>query len=104
VFKGNIDIGNDVWIGREAFILSGVVVGDGAIIGARAVVAKDVAPYSIVVGNPARYIRSRFDEEIIEELLKIAWWNWPIGKIVEAMPIIMSGDIKGFIDRYAPES
>lgn len=98
--KGDINIGNDVWIGQEAFILSGVTIGDGAIVGARAVVAKDVAPYSIVVGNPAKHIRSRFDQEIVEDLLKIAWWDWNIEEIAKAMPMIMSGDIKGFIETY----
>lgn len=101
VLKGDIDIGNDVWIGQEAFFLSGIKVGDGAIIGARAVVAKDVQPYSIVVGNPARHIRFRFDEATIESLLKMKWWDWPIEKIAEAMPMIMSADLEGFIAKYA---
>jgi acetyltransferase-like isoleucine patch superfamily enzyme len=101
IFRGDLTIGNDVWIGQEAFILSGVTVGDGAVIGARAVVAKDVAPYSIVVGNPARHVRFRFDEKTIEALLKIRWWDWPIEKIAEAMPMMLSEDIKGFIAKYA---
>lgn len=101
IFKGDIDIGNDVWIGQEAFILSGVKVGDGAVIGARAVVAKDVQPYSIVVGNPARHIRFRFNEATVESLLKMKWWDWPIEKIAEAMPMMMSADLEGFIAKYA---
>ena len=99
--KGDIIIGNDVWIGQEAFILSGVTIGNGAVIGARAVVAKNVKPYSIVVGNPARHIRFRFDEPTIEALLKIAWWDWPIEKIAEAMPLMLSNDVKGFVAKYA---
>jgi acetyltransferase-like isoleucine patch superfamily enzyme len=98
--KGDIVIGNDVWIGSHAIILSGVTIGDGAVIGAGSVVCKDVAPYSIVAGNPARQIRSRFDEVTNQSLLKMAWWNWPIAKIEEALPLILSGDIKLFIDRY----
>jgi acetyltransferase-like isoleucine patch superfamily enzyme len=73
--KGDIVVGNDVWIGYEALILSGVHIGDGAVIGARAVVAKDVPPYSIVVGNPARVIKYRFSPEVIEQLLELKWWD-----------------------------
>jgi acetyltransferase-like isoleucine patch superfamily enzyme len=98
--KGDITIGNDVWIGQEAFILSGVTVGDGAVIGARAVVAKDVKPYSVVVGNPARHLRFRVDEDLIEDLLALAWWDWPIEKIAEAMPLLLSENIRGFIEKY----
>jgi chloramphenicol O-acetyltransferase type B len=75
-YKGPITIGNDVWIGFGATVLSGVTIGDGAIVGARAVVAKDVAPYSIVVGNPARIVRSRFPDPIVKALLGIRWWDW----------------------------
>lgn len=99
--KGNIVVGNDVWIGQEAFILAGVTIGDGAVIGARAVVAKNVKPYSIVVGSPAKHIKYRVDEALIDDLLRIAWWNWPIEKIAEAMPFILSSDIKGFVAQYA---
>ncbi|WP_419800983.1 CatB-related O-acetyltransferase [Mucilaginibacter sp.] len=79
--RGNIVIGNDVWIGYKATIMSGVCVGDGAIIGSRSVVTKDVEPYSIVGGNPARLIRKRFDEAKIKKLLEIKWWNWDVEKI-----------------------
>jgi acetyltransferase-like isoleucine patch superfamily enzyme len=98
--KGDIVIGNDVWIGQEAFILSGVKIGDGAVIGARCVVAKDVKPYSVVVGSPQRHIKYRVDEALIGDLLKIAWWNWPIEKISEAMPLMLSDNIQGFVDKY----
>jgi virginiamycin A acetyltransferase len=80
-FKGNIEIGNDVWIGYKAVIMAGVKIGDGAIIGAYSVVTKDVEPYAIVGGNPAREIRKRFPEEVIRELLEIQWWNWDKEKL-----------------------
>ncbi len=91
--KGDIIIGNDVWIGYEAVILSGVTIGDGAIIGARAVVTKDVAPYTIVGGLPAKPIRKRFSEENIAKLLKLQWWNWSNEKITKHIQAIQSGDI-----------
>lgn len=92
--KGDIIVGNDVWIGYEALILAGVTIGDGAIIGARALVTKDVAPYTIVGGIPAKPIRKRFPEEIITELLKIEWWNWPEEKIAKNIEAIQSGHIE----------
>ena len=76
--KGDIIIGNDVWIGYEAVIMAGVHIGDGAVIAARAVVTKDVPPYTIVGGTPARKIRMRFEEETIAKLQQIQWWNWPV--------------------------
>jgi acetyltransferase-like isoleucine patch superfamily enzyme len=78
--KGEIIIGNDVWIGQDALILSGVTIGDGAVIAARAVVTKNIEPYSIVAGNPARVIRKRLLEEAIARLLAVAWWAWTPGK------------------------
>ena len=84
--KGDIVIGNDVWIGYEAVIMAGVHIGDGAIIGTRAVVTKDVPPYTIVGGVPAREIRKRFDADVIERLLKLEWWNWPVSKIRSCLP------------------
>lgn len=98
--KGNVRIGNDVWIGLDATILSGVTVGDGAIIGARAVVASDVAPYAVVVGNPARQIRVRFTPEQVGALLRIAWWEWPESQIEVAWPLLLSPDVGAFIERY----
>ena len=91
--KGDIVIGSDVWIGYEALILSGVTVGDGAIIGSRAVVTKDVPPYTIVGGVPAKPIRRRFDGAVIERLEKLRWWDWDIETIRRSIPAIQSGDI-----------
>ncbi|MDE7089272.1 MAG: CatB-related O-acetyltransferase [Prevotella sp.] len=91
--KGDIVIGNDVWIGYDAVIMAGVTIGDGAIIGTRAVVTKDVAPYSIVGGVPAKEIRKRFTPEIIKRLQEIQWWNWLEEKIRESIQAIQSGDI-----------
>ncbi len=91
--KGDIVIGNDVWIGYEAVIMAGVCVGDGAIIGARAVVTKDVPPYTIVGGVPAKEIRKRFDETTIDALLRIQWWNWTFEKIRQAIPLIQDGKL-----------
>lgn len=92
--KGNIIIGNDVWIGYEAVVLAGVTIGDGAVIGARAVVAKDVPPYTIVGGVPAKLIRKRFAQETIDFLLKIKWWDWPEERIRQHITDIQSGDIE----------
>ncbi|MEQ8155344.1 MAG: CatB-related O-acetyltransferase [Clostridiaceae bacterium] len=91
--KGDIVIGNDVWIGFEAVIMSGVHIGDGAIVGTRALVTKDVPPYAVVGGVPAKIIKKRFDDSIIEGLLKIKWWNWSTQKISEKLNAIISGDI-----------
>jgi len=91
--KGDIVIGNDVWIGYEAVILAGVTVGDGAIIGARAVVTKDVPPYTIVGGVPARTIRRRFSREVIDGLLELRWWDWPTERIAAGIRAIQSGDL-----------
>lgn len=92
--KGDIVIGNDVWIGYEAVIMSGVTIGDGAIIGTRALVTNDVPPYTIVGGVPAKQIRKRFPEEIISELLKLKWWDWTFKKISQNMEFIKNGDLK----------
>ena len=86
--KGDIVIGNDVWIGYEAVIMAGVHIGDGAIIAARAVVTKDVPPYTIVGGTPAKEIRKRFDAEVIQQLLILKWWNWSTDKIRQCLPYI----------------
>ncbi len=92
--KGDIVIGNDVWIGYDAVIMAGVKIGDGAIIGARAVVTKDVEPYSIVGGVPAKEIRKRFTPDIIEKLQDLQWWSWPVKRIKESIHDIQSGNIE----------
>ena len=92
--KGDTVIGNDVWIGQNATIMPGVHIGDGAIIGANAMVASDVPPYTIVAGNPARLIRKRFDNEMIELLEKFAWWDKSIEEINALIPILTSSDLE----------
>ncbi|BAZ04409.1 Vat family streptogramin A O-acetyltransferase [Calothrix sp. NIES-3974] len=94
VYKGDTVIGNDVWIGYEAVIMPGVKIGDGAIIGAKSVVTKDVAPYTIVGGNPANLIRKRFPDHIVAELLAIAWWDWDVQKITDNLEKIVGADIE----------
>ena len=99
--KGNTIIGNDVWIGQNVTVLPAVHIGDGAIIGANSVVAKDIPPYSVAVGNPCEVKRKRFDEDLIEYLLKIKWWDWSAEKIFKKMEALCSGDlskIKNIID------
>ena len=91
--KGDIIIGNDVWIGYEAVILAGVTIGDGAVIGTRAVVTKNVPPYTIVGGVPAKPIRKRFSQETIDSLLKIKWWDWSEERIAQSITEIQSGNM-----------
>jgi acetyltransferase-like isoleucine patch superfamily enzyme len=98
--KGDITIGNDVWIGYGATILSGVTIGDGAVIGAQAVVTKDVDPYSVVVGNPGKMIKKRFDDKTIKKLLALKWWDWPIEKIRKNMNSILSNPNK-FLAKFS---
>ncbi|MGN7098939.1 type B chloramphenicol O-acetyltransferase [Brevundimonas diminuta] len=90
---GDTVIGNDVWIGSEAIIMPGVKVGDGAVIGTRALVTRDVEPYAIVGGNPARVIRKRFDDDSVAMLLEMKWWDWDDARLRQAMPLLCSGDI-----------
>ncbi len=97
-YKGDTVIGNDVWIGQHVTVLPGVHVGDGAIIGANSVVAKDIPAYAIAVGNPCRVVRMRFDDEMIEYLLKIRWWDWDIEKINRNMDALTSGDLSKIRD------
>ena len=92
--KGDIIIGNDVWIGYEAVVLAGVTIGDGAIIGTHAVVTKDVPPYTIMGGVPAKPIRKRFDDETIAQLLRLKWWDWSEEKISQNIQVIKSGRIE----------
>ncbi len=98
--KGDILIGNDVWIGYDTIILPGVKIGDGAVIGAGSVVTKNVDDYEIVAGNPAEHIRYRFSNEKIEILKKIKWWEWPIEKIKKNIDILQSNNIDYFIDKF----
>lgn len=95
--KGRTIIGNDVWIGYRATILSGVSISDGAIIGAGSVVTKNVPPYAIVAGNPAKLIKYRFSFNQIESLLKICWWNWETDKIQKNLALLSSPNIEEFI-------
>ena len=93
-FKGDIIVGNDVWIGRESVILPGVTIGDGSIIAAYSVVTKEVPPYSVVGGNPARLLKKRFHDELIEILLKLKWWDFEEEKLVEFLPLLCDPDLK----------
>ena len=95
--RGDIVIGNDVWVGREAMIMSGVTIGDGAVVAARALVTRDVPPYAIVGGMPARVLRMRFDEATIARLRSVAWWNWPERKVARHVPLLLQGDIDAFL-------
>lgn len=96
--KGNVTIGNDVWIGSHVTILSGVTIGDGAIIGAYSVVAKSIPPYAIAVGNPARVIRYRFDEQTITRLLRLKWWDWAPETIEQYIHLLCSSEVQRFLE------
>ncbi|MCC8471807.1 CatB-related O-acetyltransferase [Xanthomonas phaseoli] len=98
--KGPTRIGNDVWIGYGATILSGVTVGDGAIVGARAVVTRDVAPYSVVTGNPARQVKMRFTPAQVEALMRIRWWDWPIEEIHARQSDLCGGSVEAFVQQF----
>lgn len=95
-----VTIGNDVWIGHGAVITPGINIGHGAVIGANAVVTKDVAPYRIVGGVPARIIRKRFDDAIVDRLLALCWWDWPVEKLYEAIPDIQTFEIEAFLEKW----
>ncbi|MCP5362976.1 MAG: CatB-related O-acetyltransferase [Rickettsiaceae bacterium] len=92
--KGDTVIGNDVWIGNSATIMPGIKIGHGAIIGTNTLVTKDVAPYTIVGGNPGKLIRNRFDQQTIDFLLELAWWDWPIERITKHVKDIASGNLE----------
>jgi acetyltransferase-like isoleucine patch superfamily enzyme len=95
--KGDVIIGNDVWIGNDVTIMSGVTIGDGSILAANSVITKNVEPYSIVGGNPAKLIKYRFTSEQIEKLLEIKWWNWDDDKINTYTPLLCNQNIDEFI-------
>lgn len=95
--KGNITVGNDVWIGHNATIMAGVTIGDGAIIATNSTVVSDVAPYSIVGGNPAKEIKKRFPEATIKRLLDLKWWDWPIEKITSNVQVLTGKNIDELI-------
>ncbi|MGN6466355.1 MAG: CatB-related O-acetyltransferase [Rhizobiaceae bacterium] len=92
-FRGDTVVGNDVWFGTEAMVMPGVTIGDGAIVAARAVVSRDVPPYAVVAGNPARVVRMRFDEATVARLLAVAWWHWPIDKIMRNVDAVSGSNI-----------
>ncbi|KZN34580.1 Vat [Pseudoalteromonas luteoviolacea S2607] len=92
-FKGDTEIGHDVWIGYESTVMAGVKIGSGAIVASKSVVTQDVPPYSVVGGNPAKVIRMRFEQPVIDELLNIAWWNWTADKITENLDAIVGCDL-----------
>ena len=92
-YKGDTVVGNDVWIGYDAIIMPGIKIGDGAIVAASSVVGSDVPPYSIVGGNPAKLIRMRFADSIVQELLEIRWWDWSVDKITRNLTLIVAADI-----------
>lgn len=98
---GDVSIGSDVWIGTNATILSGVSIGHGAVVGAGAVVNRDVAPYAVVAGNPAREVRRRLREDLIEPMLEIAWWNWPDETVRDKIRELSSADLAGFVAAYS---
>lgn len=102
VTKGDIVVGNDVWLGRGSTIYSGVTIGDGAVVAGKAVVANDVRPYAVVVGNPAREQRLRFSEEQVEALQRIKWWDWPDSLIFERIPLLCGPNVDEFIAAFAP--
>ena len=101
--KGPIVIGNDCYVGYEAIISSGVTLGDGAVVAARAMVTRDVEPYSIVAGNPARHVRYRFDEPTREALLRIRWWDWPDATVAAHKSQINSPEVAAFVAAHDPE-
>ncbi len=98
--KGDVVIGNDVWVGINSIIMSGVTLADGMVVGAGSVVRRSFPPYSIVAGNPASLAGYRFPKEIIDELIRMQWWDWPIEKIREAFPLLLSSEVGEFVKKY----
>ena len=101
--RGDVRIGADVWIGQAATILSGVEIGPGAVVGATATVTKDVRPYAVVVGNPAREVRRRFDDASVDRLLQLRWWGWPDERVRRMVPVLCSSDVDALLTTLPPE-
>ena len=97
-YKGDTVIGNDVWLGYDVLVMPGVKIGDGAIVSARSVVVSDVPAYSVVGGNPAKVIKQRFPDAVVDELRTIQWWNWPVARITRNLPAIIGADIAALKD------
>ncbi|MET3408001.1 hypothetical protein ABIC59_005473 [Priestia aryabhattai] len=102
--KGDVIISHDVWIGKDSMIVSSVKIGNGAVIGARSVITKDVPPYGIVAGNPSKLTKLRFSSEIINKLEELAWWNWEISTIKKHLSYLLSDDISRFINNFEKNS
>jgi acetyltransferase-like isoleucine patch superfamily enzyme len=102
--RGDVQIGNDVWLGVGATIMSGVTIGDGAVVAARAVVTRDVRPYAIVAGSPAREVRRRFPDDHVEALLAIRWWDWPLERVLASVEELCSSDLTAFLERHGSAS
>jgi acetyltransferase-like isoleucine patch superfamily enzyme len=100
--RGDIHVGHDAWLAQGSIVMSGVTIGPGAVVATRSVVTKDVAPYAIVGGVPAKQIGRRFGDEQVEALLRIAWWDWPLDTIKERVGLLSSPDVDAFIARYDP--
>jgi virginiamycin A acetyltransferase len=100
--RGDTVVGHDVWLGYGALVLPGVTIGHGAVVAAASVVARDIPPYAVVVGNPARVVRSRFSADDVERLLRAAWWDWPVELVTEHARTIMAGT-PGELERIASE-
>lgn len=101
--KGDVVIGHDVWLGNDCAIMSGVTIGHGSIIGTRSVVTKDVPPYTVVAGNPATVVRTRFADHQIEQLLKLSWWDWPVHKIKKHIHLLASSQIERLVEQAAAD-
>jgi virginiamycin A acetyltransferase len=97
-YKGDTVVGNDVWLGYEALVMPGVTIGDGAMVAARAVVTRDVPPYSVIGGNPAKGIKQRFADEVVAELLAIRWWDWPAEKVTRNLRAVVGADLVALKD------
>lgn len=100
--KGDITVGNDVWIGTDVMIFSGVNIGNGAVVAARSVVTRDIPPYAIAAGIPAKVINYRFSSDIIDKMLSLKWWDWEEDKIKQTIPLLSSSKIEEFLKRYLP--